>query len=76
MCSERKGFLFIYSDILLILPNRLIRYIPHRPTIVYTILESQLKLPKRNATRIVYTLVGLCGLYLLSFFGRVRGMSE
>ena len=27
-------------------------------------------------SRIIYTLVGLCGLYLLSFFGRVRGMSE
>ncbi len=27
-------------------------------------------------SRIVYTVVGLCGLYLSSFFGRVRGMSE
>ena len=27
-------------------------------------------------SRIVYTLVGLCGLYLLSFVGRIRGMSE
>ena len=27
-------------------------------------------------SRIVYTVVGLCGLYLISFFGRVRGMSE
>ena len=27
-------------------------------------------------SRIVYTLVGVCGLHLLSFFGRVRGMSE
>ena len=27
-------------------------------------------------SRIIYTLVGLCGLYLLSFFGRIRGMSE
>ena len=25
---------------------------------------------------IVYTVVGLCGLYLISFFGRIRGMSE
>ena len=23
-------------------------------------------------SRIIYTLVGLCGLYLLTFFGRVR----
>lgn len=27
-------------------------------------------------SRIVYTVVGLCGLYLISFFGRIRGMSE
>ena len=27
-------------------------------------------------SRIIYTLVWLCGLYLLSFFGRIRGMSE
>ncbi|HJD42114.1 MAG TPA: DUF378 domain-containing protein [Candidatus Mediterraneibacter quadrami] len=27
-------------------------------------------------SRIVYTLVGLCGLYLLSLYGRIRGMSE
>ena len=27
-------------------------------------------------SRIVYSLVGLCGLYLISFFGRVRSMSE
>ena len=27
-------------------------------------------------SRIIYTVVGLCGLYLISFFGRVRGMSE
>ena len=27
-------------------------------------------------SRIIYTLVGLCGLYILSFFGRIRGMSE
>ncbi len=27
-------------------------------------------------SRIVYTVVGLCGLYLLSFFGRIRSMSE
>ena len=27
-------------------------------------------------SRIVYTIVGLCGLYLISFFGRIRGMSE
>ena len=27
-------------------------------------------------SRFIYTLVGLCGLYLLSFFGRIRGMSE
>ena len=27
-------------------------------------------------SRIVYTVVGLSGLYLISFFGRVRGMSE
>ena len=27
-------------------------------------------------SRIVYTVVGLCGLYLISLFGRIRGMSE
>ena len=27
-------------------------------------------------SRIVYTIVGLCGLYLLSLYGRIRGMSE
>ena len=27
-------------------------------------------------SRIIYTVVGLCGLYLISFFGRIRGMSE
>ncbi len=27
-------------------------------------------------SRIIYTIVGLCGLYLISFFGRIRGMSE
>ena len=27
-------------------------------------------------SRIVYTIVGMCGLYLISFFGRIRGMSE
>ena len=27
-------------------------------------------------SRIGYSLVGLCGLYLISFFGRVRSMSE
>ena len=27
-------------------------------------------------SRINYTLVGLCGLYILSFLGRIRGMSE
>ena len=27
-------------------------------------------------SRIVYTVVGLCGLSLISFFGRIRGMSE
>ena len=27
-------------------------------------------------SRIVYTIVGLCGLYLISFFGRIRDMSE
>ena len=27
-------------------------------------------------SRIVYTIGGLCGLYLISFFGRIRGMSE
>ena len=27
-------------------------------------------------SRIVYTIVGLCGLYLISLFGRIRGMSE
>lgn len=27
-------------------------------------------------SRIVYTLVGLCGLYVISFFGRINSMSE
>ena len=27
-------------------------------------------------SRIIYPLVGLCGLYLLSLYGRIRGMSE
>ena len=27
-------------------------------------------------SRIVYTIVGLCGLYLISLYGRIRGMSE
>ena len=27
-------------------------------------------------SRIIYTIVGLCGLYLISLFGRIRGMSE
>ena len=27
-------------------------------------------------SRIIYTLVGLCGLYLISLFGRIRGFSE
>ena len=27
-------------------------------------------------SRIVYTVVGLCCLYLISLFGRIRGMSE
>ena len=27
-------------------------------------------------TRIMYTLVGLCGLYLISLFGRIKSMSE
>ncbi len=27
-------------------------------------------------SRIIYILVGLSGLYLLSFFGRIRGMEE
>ena len=27
-------------------------------------------------SRIIYTIVALCGLYLISFFGRIRGMSE
>ena len=27
-------------------------------------------------SRIVYTLVGLCGLYLISLFGRIGSMSE
>ena len=27
-------------------------------------------------SRIVYTIVGLCGLYLISLFGRIRSMSE
>ena len=27
-------------------------------------------------SRIIYALVGLCGLYLISLFGRIRGFSE
>ena len=27
-------------------------------------------------SRVIYTITGLCGLYLISFFGRIRGMSE
>lgn len=27
-------------------------------------------------SRIVYTVVGLCGLYLISLFGRIKNMSE
>ena len=27
-------------------------------------------------SRIVYTLVGLCGLYLLSFYGRIEDMNN
>ena len=27
-------------------------------------------------SRIVYTLVGLCGLYAISFFGRIRNASD
>ncbi len=27
-------------------------------------------------SRLVYDLVGLCGLYLLSIFGRIRGIGE
>ena len=27
-------------------------------------------------SRVIYTIIGLCGLYLISFFGRIRGMSE
>ena len=27
-------------------------------------------------SRIVYALVGLCGLYLISLYGRIHGMSE
>ena len=27
-------------------------------------------------TRIIYTIVGLCGLYLISLFGRIGSMSE
>ena len=27
-------------------------------------------------SRIVYTIVGLCGLYLISLFGRIGSMSE
>ena len=27
-------------------------------------------------SRIIYTLVGLCGLYLISLCGRIRGFSE
>ena len=26
--------------------------------------------------RIIYTIVGLCGLYLISLFGRIKSMSE
>ena len=29
-----------------------------------------------NMSRIVYTIVGLCGLYLISLFGRIGSMSE
>ena len=27
-------------------------------------------------SRIIYTLVGLCGLYAISFFGRIRNASD
>lgn len=27
-------------------------------------------------SRIIYTIVGLCGLYLISLFGRINSMSE
>lgn len=27
-------------------------------------------------SRIIYAIVGLCGLYLISLFGRIRGMQE
>lgn len=27
-------------------------------------------------SRIIYTLVGLCGLYAISFFGRIRNTSD
>ena len=27
-------------------------------------------------SRIIYVAVGICGLYLISLFGRIRGMSE
>ena len=27
-------------------------------------------------SRIIYTIVGLCGLYLISLFGRIKSMSE
>ncbi len=27
-------------------------------------------------SRIIYAVVGICGLYLLSLFGRIRGMGE
>ncbi len=27
-------------------------------------------------SRVIYTIIGLCGMYLISFFGRIRGMSE
>ena len=27
-------------------------------------------------SRIIYTIVGLCGLYLISLFGRIGSMSE
>lgn len=40
-----------YSENELNLPKRLIRYRPQSPIITYTILEIQLRLPKRKATR-------------------------
>ena len=27
-------------------------------------------------SRVIYTIIGLCGLYPISSFGRIRGMSE